>query len=421
MGGIGSGRRSKARAACPRPGHSGSRVKLDGTYGTAGHRRQRYRCFPANGDNAHVFSGVLPREESWHANCEVCERPVARRDGPQTARHYQFVARGIAGALKAVGAGASYMSASRVARERANRMRDAAAPSDHGQLVADWVEVFAPVVFEAHHPCAWPTTGSVVLDHLPFRVRALDAAGRPIHGGVVAFDVFCAMGYDAGRAKLWRLEAFADASAASWRAFLGRLAGVPPRVVCDAHDGILAAIDAHWPESELYLCEWHLQHALTRLLENQSRRGYAAGAAPLLPRVERSFSGVHFWRPFANDCRAAGIPAPDRWLDHNDFLIQWQFQRRGLASVRPPDMPLTTGGLEQKTRPIRDVLHPRRHALKNRARTNRMLMLMQLHANAQDSEVAYRKAILDWLAANAGRPRGSRRSITDPRGTPSLR
>ena len=33
-------------------GHSGSRVKLDGTYGTTGHRRQRYGCFPANGEVA---------------------------------------------------------------------------------------------------------------------------------------------------------------------------------------------------------------------------------------------------------------------------------------------------------------------------------------------------------------------------------
>jgi hypothetical protein len=32
--------------------HSGSRGKLDGTYGTAGHRRPRYRCFPANGEVA---------------------------------------------------------------------------------------------------------------------------------------------------------------------------------------------------------------------------------------------------------------------------------------------------------------------------------------------------------------------------------
>jgi membrane-bound metal-dependent hydrolase YbcI (DUF457 family) len=33
-------------------GHSGSRVKLDGTYGPTGHRRQRYGCFPANGEIA---------------------------------------------------------------------------------------------------------------------------------------------------------------------------------------------------------------------------------------------------------------------------------------------------------------------------------------------------------------------------------
>lgn len=84
-------------------------------------------------------------------------------------------------------------------------------------------------------------------------------------------------------------------------------------------------------------------------------------------------------------------------------------------------MPLTTGGLEQRLRPIRDVIHPRRHALKNRERTNRLLMLMQLHANADDRELAYRKAIRDWLASNAGRPRGIRRSITDPVGAPSLR
>jgi hypothetical protein len=38
-----------------------------------------------------------------------------------------------------------------------------------------------------------------------------------------------------------------------------------------------------------------------------------------------------------------------------------------------------------------------------------MLLLMQLHANGLDSETAYAKAIRDWLAANAGRPRTQRR------------
>jgi hypothetical protein len=50
-----------------------------------------------------------------------------------------------------------------------------------------------------------------------------------------------------------------------------------------------------------------------------------------------------------------------------------------------------------------------------------MLMLMQLHANGDDSELAYRKAILDWLLANGGRPVGVRRSAADPLGVASLR
>lgn len=50
-----------------------------------------------------------------------------------------------------------------------------------------------------------------------------------------------------------------------------------------------------------------------------------------------------------------------------------------------------------------------------------MLMLMQLHANGDDSEVAYRKTVRDWLLANAGRPRAPRRAVTDLLGHPSLR
>ena len=55
--------------------------------------------------------------------------------------------------------------------------------TDHGRLVADWVEVFAPVVFEPQRRFGWPTAGSIVLDHPPLRVRALNAQGRPKPGG----------------------------------------------------------------------------------------------------------------------------------------------------------------------------------------------------------------------------------------------
>lgn len=66
-------------------------------------------------------------------------------------------------------------------------------------------------------------------------------------------------------------------------------------------------------------------------------------------------------------------------------------------------MALTNDGFEQRLRPIRDA------------------MLMPLHANGDDSETTYRKATLDWLLANDGRPNALRRSISDPFRAPSLR
>jgi hypothetical protein len=84
-------------------------------------------------------------------------------------------------------------------------------------------------------------------------------------------------------------------------------------------------------------------------------------------------------------------------------------------------MPLTTSALEKLTRPIYAALYPRRYALKNRERLNRLLMLMQLHANGDDDVQAYAKAIRKRLEANGGRPQARRRAIADPRGSASLR
>ena len=85
--------------------------------------------------------------------------------GPHAARKYQFVARGVAEALVAVGAGSTYRDAAGVARERARRLRVDQGSGElgfsrHGSLVMDWVEVFAPGVFEAYRPREWPTCPS---------------------------------------------------------------------------------------------------------------------------------------------------------------------------------------------------------------------------------------------------------------------
>lgn len=227
-----------------------------------------------------------------------------------------------------------------MARERARRL-----PLDphtgelretrHGQLVADWVELFAPVVFEAHRPEALPSAGSLVIDDLPFRVRNPRKPGR----APVAFRVFCAMGYVAGRPRMWRMEAFTDASAQSWEAFLRSLPGAPKRVVCELHYGQRAALERLWPGTEVYLCEWHLQHALERLLRNERRRNpqHAEAIDALAPRIERAFDGRHFWRPFVHEVRAAGVQALDLWLDEMEPVSRTSSP----AAVRRPRAPPT--------------------------------------------------------------------------------
>jgi len=45
-----------------------------------------------------------------------------------------------------------------------------------------------------------------------------------------------------------------------------RFRGPPSRVVCDNDHGLTNAVGARFPDAELYLCEWHLRHALERLM-----------------------------------------------------------------------------------------------------------------------------------------------------------
>jgi hypothetical protein len=413
---------SNAQATCPRPEHAGSRVRFDGQYGKSGHRRQLYRCVPSNGESSHRFTELLPREEAWHDACETCERPVHLNEGPHAARRYQFVARGIAEALQAVGAGTTYRQAGLVARERAHRLRadpETGEPraTRHGQLVGDWVEVFAPVVFDPHRLLAWPATGSLLLDDLPFSVRD-PATGR----FRIAFRIFCAVGFERGRPKLWRVEAFRDASQANWEVFLRALVGTPPRVVCDNHSGLNGAVRAVFPEAELYLCEWHLRHALERLMAKiRTSEEHRVAIDALLPRVEAAFTGPAFWEPFVRDAHAAEIPRLSDWLQGAGRILEDQFRRRGLRSLRPVDMPLSTSPMDGLIGPIRDAVHSRRYGLKNRERTNRLLLLMQLHANRQDDVLGYAKSIRTWLEANDGRPRIPRRAVTDSGGGSSLR
>jgi len=44
------------------------------------------------------------------------------------------------------------------------------------------------------------------------------------------------------------------------------------RIVCDSHSGTKAAIRSLWPTTEIYLCDWHIQAALMRLIDKIIRQ-----------------------------------------------------------------------------------------------------------------------------------------------------
>ena len=189
---------------CPVPEHARSVVTRDGWYGRVGQRRQRWRCTPTTG-KAHRFTEVLPRIVSGGEEhvCPDCATALEPWEGQPAPRLYGFTARDVAAALAMVAGGASYRQAAEAIRIRAGRAlsmepgRSPARPTGakaqkgqrlrkgkvlqpanrHPQLISDWVEVFAPMIWSAYAPSAWPA--AVAIDEMEFRFgRAAQAPGR---------------------------------------------------------------------------------------------------------------------------------------------------------------------------------------------------------------------------------------------------
>jgi hypothetical protein len=74
--------------------------------------------------------------------------------------------------------------------------------------------------------------------------------------------------------------------------------------------------------------------------------------------VGAAFAGPAFWGPFVRDAHAAEIPRVSDWLEGAGRVIEDQFHRRGLRSLRPIDMPLSTSPMDGLIGPIRDALIP---------------------------------------------------------------
>jgi hypothetical protein len=216
----------------------------DGAYGSP--PRQRSRCVgPVVNEKTgevrrfHRFTPPLPRLMSPAGVCDVCDSALHAHTGPASSRTYAFPVREVAAAFVAVGTGASYARAADRARVAVGRLQ--LGGEQGGALVAEWLDLLAPVVLDAHAERAWPET--LVLDNTWFMVE-----NHRTHRQTLAFHVLGAYGYPAGarRGRVWALHASHQATQADWEAFLRTLdVSEPPKlVITDGNAAIGNAVRA---------------------------------------------------------------------------------------------------------------------------------------------------------------------------------
>ena len=357
--------------------------------------------------------------------CEECTTRLEPWEGQPAPRLYGFTAKQVAKALVLVAGGASYRATAASIRRDAGRElgtaartgragRPLAAPNQHGQLVSDWVEVFAPVIWASYAPTSWPAT--VLLDEDEFRFCRPDAPR-----GVLAFVVLAAIGYTRyGVPFVAAIEAVPRCTVPAWQAFLSSLDGTPELIVTD---GGLArrAAGRVWPlpgsahAPELRRCEWHLARNITESLPRDVQHDGADPIHHLIAGAQYSPSG---WQALHDeiDSRACagGYLAAVKAASANDPLVRYQIATRALPG------PHSTGPLEQFLHHLDATVGDRAARLTNKIRADALLKLLAAQRNGWANEAAWAERIREHLFARRGRA-PDQRQHTDPAAEPSLR
>lgn len=415
---------------CPDKRHAKATVVRAGWYGRDGQKRQRWLCTPKSG-NPHRFTETLPRivsgeadEDGGHA-CELCATRLEPWEGQPAPRLYGFTARHVAYALTLVATGGTYRHTASLVRQKAGRALSTRAgtsasgkvlppANEHGQLVSDWVEVFAPVIWEAYAPTAWPQR--VVLDDTGFRLPRGTARTR---GAAVAsgFSVLCAMGYSRlNKPYVAALEAVSGgASTSDYTHLFRRLDGAPTLVVTDG--GVSGKAAAHWPghpAPRLHRCEWHLARQITEALPDRVRRD---PEDPLHADVRYAVTSVPNWDALLTAVAAraheGGFARTQALLGRLDPVVRTQ------AAARTPFGPHSIGPAEEVLRVLRNVLDDRAARLTNKRRTDALLMLLAAHRNGWADETKWSEIIRNHLVSHRGHAR-EQRQHADPRNQGSL-
>ena len=498
--------------------HPDSRVVRNGTYGKRpGTTRQLYRCSPADGSKAHNFTPPLPRDHVHPGgeHCEHCEelRGVHRGDTAVARRHSwptQLVVRG----LEQLAAGASYAEVGCWAQRVRDAHGDAVgggtadetsedggpvvdpADVDDGAAVgdpfapdeqvadgdqavdggytaqqsrssararaarnawhvaADWVEAFAPVIYEPiddrlrshaeaerarldemwrngevlHRPQV------VLLDDVPVYGRDLDDRAKKSRRDAGFFVLALAETHWEQRgpaARLRLVRAMAKSNTPAWRLMFDELGYEPDYVVADAGTGITAAIEAHFDPARTKFVPsmWHLnQRVETALADTRGAHITGPHGTRLLKPLVEHLKLLRPGSPALTDETTWGA-----WWDELEGLLKThrlpmdkvRTQRRNneerMADVLPdlaryPDVPVSTGGLETLIgKHVKPLLAMRRTAFGNLERTNLLFdLVVAAHHGAFDNHAEVARLLRADTTAHDGWT-VALRSISDPR------
>lgn len=354
--------------------------------------------------------------------CGECATTLERWEGQPAPRLYGFSARHVAQALVMVARGQSYRRTAATIRQVAGRPLDdtprrsasgqvLASPQQHGQLVSDWVEVFAPVIWAGYAPVRWPPW--LLIDDTSFRISK---PGRP--RGAEAFSVLGAVGYRPdGRPQLIAVEAVPVVDSIAWQAFLRSLKGTPELVVGDGGLPLTTAdrvFARRRPPPELRRCQWHLARNLSMSLPDPVQRDRTDNIHLLIAAAQ---SSPQAWEQLTTEIlhrtTTGGYLTALKTVTNLRPVVAHQLTHQ-LAGPR------SVGPLEQFFRELSASLGPRASKMTNKVRADALLKLLAADRNGWTDEHAWADLIRNHLRPQQGRPR-QQREHTDSSSSPSLR
>jgi hypothetical protein len=195
--------------------------------------------------------------------------------------------------------------------------------------------------------------------------------------------VFTAMAYESdGELRIIDIHTGTGTGAAHWAEFLSTLregrAGSPVRIIGDGSAGLAKALRQVWPDGPALWVDEHV-------MREQAQRIVRARAldrpdSRLWQLLLRAWRGQDDWTEFVAEARRYRIPGMERWLARHEATMTRQFAERthGVRTSR--------NGMRLMLRELERRLGPRRTTFGNRARTDRLLLLMGLDHRGEHRE-----------------------------------